>query len=219
MGLFTFNFSPFQKSGPAIDEDFKTWINKALKRLADALAQSVVGSGLISSATAPLAYNSTTGVLSLTGGVGMTGAASHRATDINTTANAFTTAGLTVAVNSGDSWTVRWCLWVATGAGVSTGINFKIAAPTNGAARATVFAQLATMTSFEAVNVNGTTALTLTGPFCTADYSATDAYVVVEATFDAFTASGTVDLQFESAGIASQNVIIRRDSSVVAFKS
>ena len=147
---------------------------------------------------------------------GITGTTARLTSDTTTAGGAYVTAGLPVSVNSGDSWSIRWVLWLGTSAAASGGIGLQITQPGASAQRGLAFGVKAGGT-FASV-VSSASTLALDTSFANADFSGGDAWCVVDASFDTFSSSGSVDLQFKNDG-AGETAKIKRTSAVLAYRT
>lgn len=191
-----------------LDVEFQN-IQRAVGAVADVAIESV---------TAPLAYDPDTKTLS----VGSTGGPTTavRTSDVSNTlsgsANAVST-GLTVAVTTGESWAVRWVLYLKRNAGPAGASTLWLATIPSASKNAlSVFAPTTAFSAltFATVNLVGTPAL-LASTIVNFDPGVQGAQVVVEMLVRNATSSATLDLKFGPVS-GGDTVTIADGSHVIA---
>lgn len=124
-------------------------------------------------------------------------------------------APMMIPVGIGQSWIVRWLLFIGTAAGTAGGIDFTPQTPAFTDAKASLFGPSTGLTVFSSSIVVPNGALSQT--VVRYDGSTFDSPVIIEATFRNFTVAGNIDLRF-GPSTNLENYIVRKDSSVVAYR-
>jgi len=151
--------------------------------------------------------------------LGTTTQAARLTSDVSTSAGVYLTSLLTLPVVAGESWTFRWLLVIGTTGSPSVGVSFRIVTP---ACHAHYAIERGIHSGAEIIVVSDATPIIFgDSGNAVADnvYSGTPTWATIEATFETFGASGTVDLQFKNLGGGGQTVLLRASSNFTAVRT
>ncbi len=154
--------------------------------------------------------------VAITGVGGTTVQAGRLTGDVSTSGGSYVTGFGTFPVLTGESWSFRWVLFLGTSVGASGGISFQVVHATSTAGRGisvgirggALFPQ----------GVSSASPIVFPTAYANADFSASDTWVVIDASIYNLTADGTVDLQFKNAG-GGETAILRPASTFTAVKT
>jgi len=136
--------------------------------------------------------------------------------DVSTAGGTYITSLLTLPVLNGESWAFRWVLALGTSVGATQGISFQIVAPTNHA-HFGVENSIRSAVAFS--QPSSATPIVFATGVANGDFSGSPTWAIIDASFDTFTAGGTVDLQFKNLGGGSETAIIRQASTFTAVRT